>query len=61
MEVLDDLTHCKCGKKYSVVDSRVQLINGTRTVYRRKRCADCNTKVTTLELDEALALNVLEE
>jgi len=61
MNIIDDLTHCQCGKKLSVVDSRVHLINGTRTVYRRKVCRDCNTKVTTLELSEELALNVLEE
>lgn len=57
----DTLTHCTCGRKLSVIESRQQVIGGVHTVWRRKTCKEHGGRVTTLELDESLALEVLQD
>lgn len=54
------LTHCKCGRRLTVMESRNQVIGGTQTVWRRRKCAECGGRSTTLEIDEATALKVLK-
>lgn len=57
----DTLTHCKCGRKLSVIESRLQVIGGVHTVWRRKKCPEHGGRLTTLEIDEAMALEVLRD
>lgn len=59
--MIDTLTHCTCGRKLSVIESRQQVIGGVHTVWRRKTCKEHGGRVTTLELDESLALEVLQD
>ena len=60
-EITDSVTHCLCGQRFGVVESRVQILHGVQTMWRRKKCPDCGTRKTTLELDEPLALDVISE
>lgn len=55
------LTHCHCGLKFGVIDSRIQTIDGYQTVWRRKVCRACGTRFNTIELDEAIAREVLSD
>lgn len=54
------LTHCTCGRRFAVVESRNQVIGATQTVWRRRKCAVCGGRSTTLEIDEETALMILE-
>lgn len=59
-DIFESFTHC-CGSKLNVMESRIHIIGGTQTVWRRKKCKSCGAKVTTLELCESIGLEVLEE
>lgn len=60
-EMKDTLTHCKCGRRLTVIESRRRVIGGVQTVWRRKKCPEHGGRLTTIELDEALALEVLQD
>ena len=47
----DTLTHCTCGCKLSVIESRQLVIGGVHTVWRRKTCKEHGGRPTDEELD----------
>ena len=58
---VSSVTHCRCGTKLGVIDSRTVTINGMQTIWRRRKCQSCGSLFKTLELSEALALDVLSD
>jgi transcriptional regulator NrdR family protein len=56
-----NLILCRCGKKLTVVESRQRTIGGVHTIWRRKKCPEHGGRITTLELDELIALEVLQD
>lgn len=59
--VEESVINCDCGTKFKVVNSRVWVIGGLQTMWRQRKCPNCGSKKTTLELDESLAKDVLAD
>ena len=57
--VEESLIHCDCGAKFGVINSRVWVLGGLQTMWRQRKCPSCGAKKNSLELDEALAKDVL--
>lgn len=55
----ESMTHCSCGTRFLVLESRNHVINGVQTVYRRKGCPSCKARKSTYELDRALVMDIL--
>lgn len=53
------LTHCTCGKRLQVIDSRARVYGNTQAVWRRRKCYTCNTLSYTIEMPAQLAKRVL--
>lgn len=53
------LTHCDCGARMDVNESRNRTIDGVQTVWRRRRCKPCGKRKKTIELPEDLARKIL--
>jgi transcriptional regulator NrdR family protein len=55
----ETLTHCTCGKRLRVIDSRARVYGNVQAVWRRRKCYTCNTLSYTIEMPAQLAKRVL--
>lgn len=53
------LSHCQCGQKFGVTETRTMTVNGVQTIWRRRKCHTCGTALKTVEIIEAAGLEFL--